>query len=253
MTSISRVSVLLLLATVAAVGCGSTSLRRGLVGYWNLDDGDGTVAKDLSGMGNDGAYQGPRPSPEAAPVSFPNPRSRVFGNHAMVSAPDSPSLNLVGPMTVAVWVRSTNPDLVKQEAVVEKYDAVPLPHPTANGSTITSKNGFMVRIDTAERPKFTVIADVDTRTEVVSPTKVPFNTWCHLAGVYDGKTASIYVDGELKATRANAIQPTHGPSPLEIGLSHGGHSFNGSIDDVRIYNRALSPGEIKALAKGAGG
>jgi hypothetical protein len=224
------------------------SLRRGLVAYWNLDEADGAVARDSSGMGNDGQYLGTSPSTEAAPVSFANPRSRVFGDHTAVSAPDSASLTLTGPMTVAVWVRSTNPDIVKQEAVVEKWDAVPLPQPTANGSTVTSKNGFMLRIDTQERPKFSVIADVGASTVAVSPIRVPVGVWCHLAGVYDGSNVSIYVDGALAATHAMAVKPLHGPSPLEIGISHGGHSFNGALDDVRIYDRALSAAEVKALA-----
>jgi hypothetical protein len=109
----------------------------------------------------------------------------------------------------------------------------------------------MLRIDTSERPKFSVIADVGSSTVAVSPVRVPVGVWCHLAGVYDGSSVSIYVNGALAATHASAVKPIDGSSPLEIGISHGGHSFNGSLDDVRIYARALSAAEVKALAAGA--
>ncbi len=156
----------------------AASLESGLVLHFTFDEQDGTAAKDSSGTGNDGTYQGTTVSTEAAPLRFANPRSRRFGSHSAVSAPDSPSLSLTGPMTVAVRVRSTNPDIKVQEAVIEKWEAVPLPERSPSGSTVTSKHGFMLRIDTSERPKFSVIAEVGASTGAVSQTKVPVGVWC---------------------------------------------------------------------------
>jgi len=73
--------------------------------------------------------------------------------------------------------------------------------------------------------------------------------WHHIAGVYDGRNMYIYIDGEVDST-----QPASGPigtndHPVYIGenAEMTGRFWNGLIDDVRVYNGALGPAEIKAL------
>ena len=73
------------------------------------------------------------------------------------------------------------------------------------------------------------------------------NTWTHLAVTYDGATLRLYVNGvqvSSKAQTGNLVTSTH---PLQIGGdSIYGQYFQGTIDEVRIYNQALSPSEIQA-------
>ena len=64
--------------------------------------------------------------------------------------------------------------------------------------------------------------------------------WYHVAGVYDGKTAKIYLDGKLDNTKAVSLNT--GDSALGIG-----GTFGGRIDDFRIYDRVLSDSEIQTL------
>jgi len=72
------------------------------------------------------------------------------------------------------------------------------------------------------------------------------NTWAHLAATYDGATMRLYVNGVLVASRAQAGASATSANPLQIGGdSIYGQYFTGMIDEVRIYNRALSVTEIQ--------
>jgi beta-lactam-binding protein with PASTA domain len=80
-----------------------------------------------------------------------------------------------------------------------------------------------------------------------SHTPLALNTWTHLATTYDGANQRLYVNGVLIATRAQTGNIAVGNQPLRIGGNNvSGEFFQGLIDEVRIYNRALSAAEITA-------
>ena len=81
---------------------------------------------------------------------------------------------------------------------------------------------------------------------VVAPSKIDTNVWTHLAFTYDGSHMRLYVNGSLVATQAQADAPLAAPGDLKIGCSAWWweEGFTGKIDEVRIYDRALSAGEI---------
>ena len=71
------------------------------------------------------------------------------------------------------------------------------------------------------------------------------NTWAHLAATYDGATMRFYVNGVQVASRAQTGAIATSTNPLQIGGdSIFGQYFAGRIDEVRIYNRALSASEV---------
>lgn len=75
------------------------------------------------------------------------------------------------------------------------------------------------------------------------------NTWYHLAAVYDGKL-KIYVNGELNTTVDSPATPVSA-STLYIAMrGSSGYYFNGKLNDVRIYDHAVSTAEIKEISKG---
>ena len=72
--------------------------------------------------------------------------------------------------------------------------------------------------------------------------------WHYVVGVRDGSNLHMYVDGVLENTGSISDSDYSNNSPITIGAYNSGdYYFSGSIDDVRIYNRALSEGEVKAL------
>jgi concanavalin A-like lectin/glucanase superfamily protein len=85
-------------------------------------------------------------------------------------------------------------------------------------------------------------------------TALPLGVWSHLAVTYDGARQRIYVNGVEVANRVQTGPITVGTQPLRIGgnQSFGGEFFRGLIDEVRVYNRALTAAEIAADAGTAG-
>jgi len=73
------------------------------------------------------------------------------------------------------------------------------------------------------------------------------NAWHHIVGSQSGAVTALYIDGALCKTMSVSTPIGNGTGTIEIGRYTTGYYFNGSIDDVRIYNRALTPAEVSAL------
>ena len=86
-------------------------------------------------------------------------------------------------------------------------------------------------------------ADIDA----TGPTAIALNTWTHLAASYDGAAFRLYVNGSQVTSRAVSGSVATSTSPLRLGGNTiWGEYFAGVIDEVRIYNRALSAAEVQA-------
>ncbi len=78
--------------------------------------------------------------------------------------------------------------------------------------------------------------------------------WYHLSVTREGVTFSIYIDGQIAGTGDDASVIPDPIAPLRIGWAESGYALDGMLDEVEIYNRALSAGEIQAIfAAGSGG
>jgi hypothetical protein len=85
---------------------------------------------------------------------------------------------------------------------------------------------------------------------IVSSTNLTAGVWYHVAGVVDGENRSLYINGQLDTSAGNPVAiSTNIVAPIIIGRAGGGgYYFPGIIDDVRIYDKPLSAGEISILA-----
>ena len=85
---------------------------------------------------------------------------------------------------------------------------------------------------------------------LLSSTTIQSGKWYYTCGVYDGNTLKIFIDGQLSNSRIEKKEPLHNNQPITIGWKYNGIKvdyFQGEIDDIRIYNRALSDSEIQEL------
>jgi hypothetical protein len=218
----------------------NVDLARGLLAYLPLDEMEaGMPALDVSGHAHHGTPSAnpPVPSLSVPPVGFDNPRSLSFdGVDQLIDLGNPESLNVSGNVTLSAWVRPLALDEYRN-VVGHGYRWMP--------------NGDLALRIFDEDYEFTAWDGMDHMASApVPPGDV--DNWHHLAGVYDGESYRLYRDGELIVVHPDAFQPMQVDAPWAIGgraatMPLEGRHFSGLIDEVRIYGRALSDDEVRAL------
>ena len=200
----------------------------GLVAAYSFDDGTGTAAPDLSGTGNTGTISGATwttSGRHGGALSF-------NGVNDWVTVPDAASLDLTTGMTLEAWVNPVSLAPAAWSTVLMKE------RPGALSYTLYA-NG-----DTNRPEGHGSIGGVDRLVTGTSP--LPTGTWTHLAVTYDNANLRLYVNGGLVSTVARTGGMDVGTGVLRIGGNGvwAGEYLNGRIDEVRVYNRALSAAEL---------
>jgi glucose/arabinose dehydrogenase/PKD repeat protein len=210
---------------VITVGSGGTG-PPGLMAAYGFNEGTGSVVVDASGNGHTGTVSG---ATWATAGKYGG--ALAFDGVDWVTIAPSGLLNLTTAMTLSAWV---NP------AGTTGWQTVMLKEQT--GGLVYALYGS----GTKNRPAAHVsVAGVEQRTGGL--TTLPANTWTHLAATYDGAALRLYVNGAEVSARAMTGPIATSTGPLRIG-GNGvwGEHFRGLIDEVRVYNRALTPSEIQA-------
>ena len=202
-----------------------------LVGHWKLDETSGTVAADSSQYGNDGTVSGTNFSLSSAEGIVDNAFTS-FDISDLITVSDNPAINPRQEITVSAWVRSRT---TNRQRLIEKWDG---------------SNDYMLWIEGTANGSTTARFEVGTSSGSSFATgSIPVgneNEWFHLTGTYDGSNVRIYVNATLDGSNSRTGTLNDGSNDLIIGNGIGG-SFNGDIDDVRIYNKALTAAEILEL------
>jgi prepilin-type N-terminal cleavage/methylation domain-containing protein len=236
-------------ATAAYVGSGSVQggcealsfLSDGLIGYWKLDETSGPSAADSSGFGDTGTYAPVLTiSTNVPPTSFADARSLSFtGTDGYVNVGTNASLNLTSDLTVAAWVNNTNADTVFRN-IITKF-----------GGCSNASATYLLAKTTAGKLQFVVGGVITTAT---STPALNDGAWHHVAARISGTTITLYVDGVADSTTGTTSARPSNPSTQtwigDIQPCPGTTSWKGLLDDVRIYNRALSTSEVSQLAAG---
>ncbi len=223
--SVTCLIALCLLAALVLAGTAAGEVsRNGLVAEWHFD-GD---AKDSSGNGNDGTIYG------ASFVEGKFGKALSFdGVDDYVEVPDSASLHIItNAVTVEVWIKIDKLSIWK--SIAEK--SVHLNW--AYGFFIEEDGDLGFGIGTGGTP----VGDAHVLTNV----KDKLGKWLYIAGTAGNGIITIYVDGKLTKQTTYSGNINTNDIPFRIGSRDNRDYFNGIIDEVRIYNRALSADEIKA-------
>ncbi|MGA3192712.1 MAG: thermopsin family protease [Candidatus Bathyarchaeia archaeon] len=189
----------------------------GLVGYWKLDEGSGTTAYDSSGNNNNGIVIGASwtAGKVGSALSFD-------GVVDYVSCGTGSSLMPTAAITLEAWFNAND---------VSTYGTI--------ASTYYSE-GYFLRINPNAGIEFAP-GICYSPPGIIQP-----GVWYHVVGTFDGATAKLYVNGRLVGSQQSGYLAYNGQS-LSIGNNPGGTSwFNGIIDEVKIYNIALSDQQIWA-------
>jgi PKD repeat protein len=216
---------------------GGSVTSTGLAGYWKLDETSGLTAHDSSGNSNDGALQN-------GPVWSTGVRGGGLsfdGVNAMVVANPSASLEPVNGITVATWANITDTRSNAISELVRK--AAPF------------QSGYLLRwSDTNGIVQFVIDqSGTPLRVNDNIPNSTYLNGWHHFAGTFDASTgvATLYVDGVSHGSSTGAATNLLHTGNLQfMNFVYAGDAATpGTLDEVRIYDHALSPAEISALSK----
>ena len=206
----------------------------------HFDEGSGSVAKDESGHGNDGTIYGATWTTGISGNALGFTGEKV----SYVGIPTSSSLDIRSAMTISAWI---NPSKVTSydRIVAKPHTEFASPH-----------NIYSLIFDNAGHARFEGCIG-EHKTGINGISIIPLNEWTHVAATYDGSQLKLYVNGNLEGTKDVTEKICANIMPLYIGSNvfFSGENFNGAIDEVAIYSRALTSEEIKAhyLAKRAGG
>ncbi len=154
-----------------------------------------------------------------------------------VNVPDSDSLDIQDELTISLWVNRRS-YINHGKVLIKRFD------------DLSSNPWEIYSIDfkglSPGYPCFLISnASIGGQEAICdSDNLMPFNEWHHLAGVYDHREISLFVDGILSASKITQIQIGVNDMPLTIGSGNSSFYTNGNIDEVMIFNRALNDSEI---------
>jgi len=208
---------------IISVGNGGAS---GLVAAYGFEEGSGASVGDTSGRGNAGTVTG------ATWGTGKYGRALTFGAGSVVSIPDSASLDLSTGMTIEAWVYPTSSAAAYRNIIFK-----------SQGDPATSPLCYVLQ-GTSPNSAPSVVTGVSP-SNLTAASPLPLNTWSHLSATYNGATMNLYVNGVLAGSLAQTGAIVASTEPLSIGGNiYSGGNWVGMIDEVRIYNRALSSSEI---------
>jgi glucose/arabinose dehydrogenase len=207
----------------------SISAPAGLMGAWNFNEGTGTAVRDSSGNNNNGTRSG-----AGATWSTSGKYGGALsfnGSSGKVTVPNSASLNLNSSYSLEAWVRPT---------ALNSYQTVMIKETTS---------GCAYWLQTTGNRISSGFANGGCREHASTTPTVPVNQWSHLAAVFDdtANTYTLYLNGTAISTQSETRAPNPTTQALVFGQTGygGGERWRGLIDDLRIYNRALTTAEIQ--------
>jgi len=218
------------------------SLNDGLVTYYPMNEGGGSNVLDSSNNGNDGTIYNASwttDSKDGYALSFD-------GQDDYLEIADANSLDLAATHSISLWI------CVRDLA----------PWISGNGHRLT----LLKKYDTNRGYAITISDDVSQLTGVVtyfignsvgyksisSNTALAEGKWYNVAVTYDGTYLRIYINGALDVSKEIGAQGIGATANLRIGTPYD-YGFDGIIDEIRIYDRALKADEIEQLYQGGAG
>jgi hypothetical protein len=198
----------------------------GPVAAYDFNEASGSGVIDLSGGAFNGTF-----GAGVARVATGKFGGALSFSGGTVTVPNAPALQLTTAMTLEAWVNPTSVGSDWRDVIHKARDNYYL---MASGNGTAPVGGGTFGLD-------------DTTTQAFGVVALPVGIWSHIATTYDGTAIRLYVNGALVASKPRTGPLRVSASSLTIGGdSVFGQRFQGMIDEVRVYSRALSTSEIAA-------
>jgi Concanavalin A-like lectin/glucanases superfamily len=202
--------------------------KQGPVAAYSFDEGTGTTVEDVTGDGHtatieDGEWAKGK---YGGGIGFDG-----SGGNKCVSVADSPELRFSEEFTLEAWIRPEG--TAEEDPVVVRESS--------------GKDAFGLGLGSREEGEAEgFIGEGSGSKAAVGGEEIREYEWVHLAATWDGSKIRLYVDGELADTETATSPPAIGEGSLKIGCDGPDGQFTGQIDEVRVYNRTLTGGEVAA-------
>jgi len=226
-----------LFSVIGSIGVRGLEPDASLVLYLTFDEDSEEDVKDLSQYGNDGTLQGD-------PKWVNGMHGKAFELKAegdYIEIPDSDSLDIEDEISLLAWIFSDEWTGNNQWIDKGNHDAKP--------------NGYGVGVFRTASTVLFMLGDGGARQDFPAAGIPPEKKWVHIAAIYDGKAMTVYMDGEVfdSSDRGFAFNGVS-ELPLNIGrgVNRSEYGFLGIVDEVAVFNRALSQSEIKEAMLGIG-
>jgi hypothetical protein len=204
-------------------------LAPGVIGYWPFHEGSGTIVHDVSGSGLNGTVNGA--------TWIAGQQNWALSFYGSTSFVVTPAVALANTFTVSAWVNPSGTQNSYGRIAETQYN-----------------DGFYLGMNASGSQYKWIVNHGAGATGVCG---ISFGCaeggavmpgWHLVTGTFDGVTGRLYVDGTLVASETFTA-PANTNFPLYIGRWYAGSGFgwNGGIDQVGLYNRALTAAEVAAL------
>jgi hypothetical protein len=210
--------------TAAASGSGTADITSGLMAQWKLSEGSGSTAYDASGHVNTSTLYKP-----TWWTSDYGTTAWFSGSNSFASAAETASLEMTNQLTVAFWLRPSANSNLDPRVISKLYD-------------------WDVKLNGGGHyPQLTAGGQY-----AILNYSLPLITWHHVVFTFSSGTVKGYVDGVQVPFLTNTFTGTETLAQWAYGLylatdSSQANSYIGSLNDVRVYNRALSGADVAAL------
>jgi hypothetical protein len=218
---------LMLLGMVLTSGANA-DISDGLIGWWMFDEGTGTTVADSSAAGHDGFFVDS--TPEWVPGMYGT--ALKFDGTDKVEIPDHADFHLTNAISVALWMQPEGEQASSAKLFIKQK---------------SGQYPYALQYDDTGQGLF---ATVYASTRYDTAPHIPDfpGEWAHMCFTYDGSVLILYKDGEQVASVNTSGQLQQNSLSLSIGCRLDfDQNFNGIIDDVRLFNRELSPEEVQEI------
>lgn len=214
--------------------------ESGLVGYYNFDGNANNFVDKYNGK----VFGG---------VTFPNGKSEKsarfhrLNNNEYISIDGGTTFSPISAITISTWIKIESSD--KYNFLNNSGEVMGIVGKSNWEKTGNSINGYELKFSPKNSLQF-VVGDKDSYGQAsYSKTNFKNNQWYYLTGTYDGSKIRLYVDGKEVGEQNYSSGFGASSSQFVVGKAqvNGPGYFNGLIDELRIYNRALNESEIKTL------
>ncbi|MEN6301175.1 MAG: LamG-like jellyroll fold domain-containing protein, partial [Armatimonadia bacterium] len=211
-------------ALVSVMPAASTT--GGLVAAYSFNEGTGATVADASGNGNTGTI---RSASWTSGGKFGNALA-FNGTNSWVTINDSASLRLSTAMTLEAWVKPSSVSNSWRDVLYKGND-----------------NYYLMATSNSGRAPAAGATIASVTGETFGTAALAKSQWAHLAATYDGTALRLFVNGVQVASQPRSGSMATSNQPLQIGGdSIFGQFFAGTIDEVRVYNIALTQAQIQA-------